>query len=78
MKNIFSITINIRPASPEDLKKDSKNLRVGQVYWLKSNIEEVFEGPYFIDENTDPNEIYIWLKNEMIYTPIRERNSFKI
>lgn len=77
MKNTFSISINLKQASPEELKKDAKNLFIGQPYWLKSKIEGVFEGPYFINEDTDPFEIRDWLLNEMVYIPIRGRTSFQ-
>jgi len=76
MKTVFSITIKLKLASPEELKKDSKNLLIGQPFWLRSKTEEVFEGPYLINEETDPFEIGLWLHKKMIFIPICKRNKF--
>ncbi len=64
------ITFEIRHATRFDLAEDKKNLRYGQVFFLKSMKTEKFEGPYQISQYTAPEDLKTWLHFNMIYVPV--------
>lgn len=66
-----TIKIKVRPAEPNDLKIDSRTLRVGLPIWIKSMITDEFDNsPVILDEYTDPKEIAHWLHHKMIYVAV--------
>tara|TARA_R100000306_G_C4339575_1_gene124518 strand:- start:119 stop:370 length:252 start_codon:yes stop_codon:yes gene_type:complete len=69
-KEMVQVTIKLRKAEPEDLKIDSRTLKRGQPFWLKSMITGKFDNkPEIISLETDPGELAEWLRNDMIYVP---------
>ena len=64
-----TINIQIRPAEAEDVKADSKNLRLGRMYFLK-NGKGRMEGPYYLEEYTDRAEFVDWFMRGMVYVAV--------
>ena len=61
-------TIKLRLARPEDLKIDDDTIKMGYPFWLRSSVDGTFDQrTYFIDQDTDLQEISDWLRLDMIY-----------
>lgn len=74
--DVIEVAIQLRKAVPEDLKTDSKNLKVGQAFWLKSAITgEFMKGPINLNWDIDVDDLADWLRNGMIYVPVRWQDS---
>ncbi len=43
--------------------------KIGQIYWVKSQITKQYEGPYIIDEQTDMNFLGHYLERKMVFIP---------
>jgi len=64
------VSIKLRLADSDDLKIDSKNLKIGQPYWVKSMFTGEFDNKnLIISSDTDVNELAIMLKNNMVWIP---------
>ena len=68
---VFTATIKLRKATPEDLKKNSTELKYGYPYWLRSTKTGKFDQrTYFLAEHTDPYDLAMYLNLGMIYVPV--------
>ena len=68
---VEEVTLKLRLADANDLKVDSRTLKRGQPFWLKSMITGKFDNkPEIISLETDPGELAEWLRREMIYVPV--------
>jgi len=63
------ITLETRLADRSDIAEDAKNLRYGQLFFLKSIKTGKLEGPYQISHFTDKEDLAKWLKLNMIWVP---------
>jgi len=71
--DVIEVPVKLRPAEPSDLKADTKNLKIGQPFWLKSQITGKFDNKaYILSYDQDPAEIAEWLNKKMIYVPISD------
>ena len=62
-----TVNIPIQPADPFDVKETKTSLKRGKMYFLKSETEETFDGPYFISDDTDKKEFVHWFKLGRVY-----------
>ncbi len=67
---MITVSMQIRPADRYDMARSKKELRYGQVFFLKSVHTGKYSGPYNVNEDTDPLDISMWLQHNMIYVPI--------
>jgi len=73
----FEVALKVRKALPEDLKIDARTLRMGQVFWLRSKqTGDFMNQPLKLDDETDVAELAGWLANDMIYVPVKWRETF--
>ena len=69
---IVEVLLKVRKALPSDLKIDDKKLNIGLVFWLRSMVTGQFMNePMKIHSEIDVYELSEWLKNDMIYVPIK-------
>jgi hypothetical protein len=69
----FSFLMNLRVADKDDML-DGAYLRVNYLYYVKES-DEVFDGPYFLKNDTDPYKIAALINKNMIYV-VAEEQSF--
>ncbi len=71
LPEVAEVILKLRPAEAADLKIDSRTLKRGQPFWLKSMITGKFDNrPEIISLETDPGELAEWLRRKMIYVPV--------
>jgi hypothetical protein len=75
------IEMELISAFPEDLKQlkgwfDQNGYKVkkyepkyGQIYWLRSQITNKFEGPYILGQSTDLQVLKEYLYKNMVFIP---------
>jgi len=65
-----TVSIKLRLATSDDMKIDSKTLKIGQAYWLKSMFTGNFDNKNLIlSEDTDVKELATMLSNKMVWIP---------
>lgn len=65
-----TVSIVLRLASPDDMKQDKKNLKMGQPFWVKSMYTGKFDNKNLItNKDTDVAELALWLTQKMVWIP---------
>lgn len=50
--------------------------KIGQIFWLRSKITNLFDGPYIFTESTNVEDLKIYLQNDMVYIPLHPLDAF--
>ncbi len=64
--------VEFRKAVPADLKKDSRNLKIGQTYAVSKDNGQTVDGIFSIQGNEDPFILKHYLENDMLLVPIND------
>ena len=69
MKQVVA-PVTFRPADPEDLKVNNKEMRIGQAYLVLNKENQKLSGFHIIDQETNAHQLAYWFKNDQLYVPV--------
>lgn len=76
---IYQAPIFLRKANPWDVMQDLRRVRIGQVYWLKSDITGNLDNKsYITSQSTSLEDIKLWLDRGMLLIPASDLDLKKL